>query len=300
VASPLPAPPAKKSGPNLALMGGGAVAVLALLGGGAYFMLGGHSAPPAATQTPATQTPATQVVTPPPPVLTAAQRQAAEQAALGALPCTLIGASDHGSSATFTGLAGAGAPQAALTQALGSVPTPAMVSNQITTLDGPYCSALDTVRPYAAFFPQAGQSLGLALASGTGPLHDGDLITVDETMPASFGGYIETDYFQSDGSVFHLYPTPTDAQTQFGASATKVLGDPTHGGASWQVSAPYGTDLIVSIASSVPLFTALRTQDENASDYLPALRTALQNAASGGAKIAISAIPVVTLPKTGN
>ena len=129
-------------------------------------------------------------------------------------------------------------------------------------------------------------------------LHDGDLITIDQTMP-NFSGYLETDYFSSDGTVVHLYPTSTDAARQFSAGAAKVLGDPAHGGASWQVSAPYGTDMIISIASSTPLFSKLRAQGENASDYLPALRMALQNAASNGAQISVAAIPVVTLPKSG-
>jgi len=40
----------------------------------------------------------------------------------------------------------------------------------------------------------------------------------------------------------------------------------------------------------------LRAQDENASDYLPALRSALQNAADAGQNVAVAAIPVVTEP----
>jgi hypothetical protein len=115
-------------------------------------------------------------------------------------------------------------------------------------------------------------------------------------MPA-FSGYLETDYFSGDGTVFHLYPTSTDPNKLFAANASKTLGDPSQGGASWGVSAPYGTDMVVSVYSSTPLFQSLRAQDENASDYLPALRQALQNAVSSGAQVAVAAIPVVTQPK---
>jgi hypothetical protein len=55
--------------------------------------------------------------------------------------------------------------------------------------------------------------------------------------------------------------------------------------------------MIIAIASTTPLFATARPQDENASDYLPALRAALQNAASSGAKLSVAALPVVTEPK---
>ena len=294
--APIPTPtPAAKKGPSPMLLGSGAIVLLAVLGGGGYMLFGGHKQ--AAPQTAATTTrqpqPATQPAAPPP--MTAAQREAAFTSTLGSLPCTLLNA--NGS--TLTGVAGAGAPQAALTAAINSLPNSSTIQNRIQTIDGPYCAALDAIRPYHPLFMGTGGALGLVLAGGKTVLRDGDLLTVDQTMPG-FSGYLETDYFSNDGTVLHLYPTSTDAAQQFPAGSSKVLGDPAHGGASWQISAPYGTDMIISIASSVPLFTKLRPQDENASDYLPALRTALQNAASGGAQISVAVIPVVTLPKSGS
>ncbi|MDE1907265.1 MAG: DUF4384 domain-containing protein, partial [Rhodospirillales bacterium] len=300
-AAPPPQTPVVKKTPSMALLGGGAVALLVVLGGGGYFLFsGGHkqAAPQTTAQTPPAQPAPAQPQPAAPPPMTAAQREAAFTATLSALPCTLLNASGQGSTAVLTGIAGAGAPQAALTAAVSALPNPGSVENQIQTVDGPYCAALDAIRPYHPLFAPSGTALGLALAGGKTVLHDGELITIDQTMP-NFSGYLETDYFSSDGTVLHLYPTPTDAARKFPAGGAKTLGDPAHGGASWQVSAPYGTDMILTIASSAPLFTTARPQDENASDYLPALRMALQNAASNGAQISVAAIPVVTLPKTG-
>lgn len=298
--TPPPAPIPKKNGPSPALLGGAAVLVLAVLGGGGYALFGGHkqaAPPPASPPAPAVAqapAPVAPKPAPAPAALTPAQLQARYSAMLGALPCTLLSANLP--TQTLTGLAGAGAPQAALSGAIQSLPDPGGIVNQIDTVDGPYCTALDTIRPYHALFPGSDGALSLALAGGKTQLYNNDLITIDETMP-NFSGYLETDYFSSDGSVLHLYPTSTDAAQQFAAGGAKVLGDPAHGGASWQVSAPFGTDMIISIASSVPLFAKLRPQDETASDYLTALRQALQNAAAGGAKISVAAIPVVTLAK---
>jgi eukaryotic-like serine/threonine-protein kinase len=291
-AAPAPAPAAAKKGPNMLVLGGGAVAVLALLGGGAFVLLGGHHGTPA---TPAASAASAVPTPPPPPPLTPAAREAAFTSTLGALPCTLLAADDSGAQPVLSGIAGAGAPQAALNAALQSLPNPSQLTNNIQTIDGPYCNALDAVRPYRPLFNDPSAQLALSLAGGSTTLHDGDLITVNQTIP--FGGYLQTDYFSSDGTVLHLYPTPTDPLKPLAAQGAKVLGDPAHGGASWQVSAPYGTDLIISIASSQPLFSTIRPQDENDSDYLPALRAALQNAASAGAQISIAATPVTTLPK---
>jgi serine/threonine-protein kinase len=287
VTAQAPAPvPAAKKGPNMAMLGGIAVVVLLAIGGGAYFLLGGKSKPAPPTQvtqttpTPTTPTPAP-APKPAPVPPTPAQREAALTATLGALPCTLL--SGDGSSFAISGIAGAGAPQAALTAALASLPSGNAPATNIQTIDGPYCDALDAVRPYHPLFAPAGSTLVLGLAGGKTTLHDGDLITIDQTTPG-FVTNVETDYFSNDGSVFHLPSTMSAGQT----SLTQPIGS---------VSAPYGTDMIVSIASSTPLFTTPRPQDESASDYLPALRTALQTAVSGGAQVSVAAIQVVTLPK---
>jgi eukaryotic-like serine/threonine-protein kinase len=296
VTKPAPLPEPVQKSPKLALIGGGVAAVLVVLGGAGYFLLGSHAAPKPA-QTAATQ-PQMQPVSQPavPPVMTKTEREAGIISVLGSLPCTLLNADDSGTAPIISGLAGAGGPQAGLSGALQSLPAAATLTNNAQTIDGPYCDALNAIRPYHLLFGDAAGTLALALAGGKTTLHDGELITVAQKMPG-YTGYLETDYFSNDGTVLHLYPTPTDAEKMLAAGGTKVLGDPAHGGASWQVSAPYGTDMIIAIASSTPLFAMARPQDENASAYLPALRAALQNAASSGAKLSVAALPVVTVPK---
>jgi hypothetical protein len=221
--------------------------------------------------------------------MTAAQREATLSGTLASLPCTLLSATDSGTQPAIRGIAGAGAPQAALTGALQSLPASLLPSAAVQTIDGPYCDALDAIRPYHSLFANPAMQLGLTLAGGKTTLHDGELITINDTMPG-FSGYLQTDYFSSDGTVYHLYPGPADAAKPEPAGALKALPAGT-------VAAPFGTDMIISIASAAPLFSSHRPQDENASAYLPALRLALQNAASAGQNVSVAALPVVTLPK---
>jgi serine/threonine-protein kinase len=284
-------PPAKKNITLQASISGAGLAGLILIGGGAYVLFGHHAAPP-----PAEPTVSQPAIAPTPPPMTAAQQAATLSTVFDALPCTLLTAAPGPAATTLSGLAGTGEAQSALTGAIQSLPPGISTLDKIQTINGPYCDALNTVRPYHSIFPAQALNLGLALAAGKTTLHDGDLITVKQTMPA-FGGYLQTDYFSSDGSVLHLYPTGKDPKKFLGPNTSKTLGDPTHGGAAWQVSAPYGTDLIISIASTTPLFTTPRPADENASDYLPDLRATLQNAVSAGATVAVNAIPVITQAK---
>jgi serine/threonine-protein kinase len=281
-ARPVTSVPEKKGAPVGLIVG--AVVVLLLLGGGAYFLLGGKNSSPApvAQTTPA---PVQKPVTPPaPPQLTAAQKQADITSALSYLSCTFFAASFQGGQAVITGLAGAGAPQAAYSAALGALPAGVTVIDQTQTFDGPYCDELNTMRSYHPLFGGPDR-LVLGLQGGQTTLHDGDLITIDQSLP-SFTKYVETDYFSNDGSVTHLTPKLKPGQT----TLVQPLGN---------VSAPYGTDMIISIASSAPLFSAPRTQVESASDYLPPLRAAMQNIVSAGAQVSVDAIQVNTLPKAG-
>jgi serine/threonine-protein kinase len=286
---PAPAAPAKK-GPPMALIGGGILVLLLILGAAAYFALGGPPKPAnvAATTPPAPapqpMPPAEPAAPPPPAPPTAAQIDAALRRALGALPCTLLNASTAGNAVTVTGIAGVATPPSALTAAIASLPAGITASLDVAPADGPYCGALDAIRPYHALFADPASAITLGLAGGTTTLHDGAMITVQQTTPPADTNFV-IDYFQSDGTVYHLPLKPQPGSN----TLSQDVGN---------VSAPYGTDLIVSIASSAPIFSAPRANSlEKDSDYLPALTQALQTASATGANITVAALPVTTLPK---
>jgi hypothetical protein len=140
---------------------------------------------------------------------------------------------------------------------------------------------MNTVRPYQPLFSSGG--ITLALTGGDRPLHNNAKIGADMTFP-SYATSVQIDYFTGDGSVYH----PGNPRLTPGQS---FLSDPIG-----TVSAPYETDMMLAIASSVPLFTTARPQTETSSDYLSALRQALQTAVSNGAQVSVAAIPVVTEP----
>ena len=90
-------------------------------------------------------------------------------------------------------------------------------------------------------------------------------------MP-DFAGTLRVDYFAHDGTLAHLYPTlaapavklAAQPARRFAAGERLALGDPAPGKPQWDSGAPYGTDIIVAIAASVPLRVAA---PRNTEDY---------------------------------
>ena len=83
----------------------------------------------------------------------------------------------------------------------------------------------------------------------------------------------------------------------FQPGETVDLGDPGPGHPAWEVGPPYGTDMIIAIASSQPLFDRPRPDNvESAADYLRELQAAVEAAKRRGVRLTGSAMAVDTIP----
>jgi serine/threonine-protein kinase len=204
------------------------------------------------------------------------------------------------------GVAGSGAART-LRQQLSELGGPAHpVDWQVHAVDPVFCDVLALLRPLT---PQGGApaaGLTLALAGGRTALRDGERILPRLTMPG-FAGEVRVDYLAHDGSVVHFYPSVAEPQRHVAAQPARrlapgerlALGDPGPGRVPWEVGPPYGTDMVVAIASSVPL--PLRPPAQNAEDnaavYLHDLAAAITEARQAGARLAGTVLLVDTLPK---
>jgi hypothetical protein len=70
-----------------------------------------------------------------------------------------------------------------------------------------------------------------------------------------------------------------------------------HGKPNLEVGPPFGTDLIVGVASSVPLFAGQMREDETARTYLPAMRAAIEAAQRRSATISGQVLVVETVER---
>jgi hypothetical protein len=163
-----------------------------------------------------------------------------------------------------------------------------------------FCPTLNLLHPITPGFGATCEPrLGLQMADGKTRLRDGEHIRVRLVMPA-FAGRLRVDYLAHDGSVQHLYP-------QLGDPKVGITADPPHtyrageqinlGNPVWVIGQPYGTDMIIAIASSDPLFDRPRPSNaEMTDDYIPELQAATDRLRLRGAHLAGAAITLEALP----
>ena len=226
---------------------------------------------------------------------------AALRQALASAPCTAADVSTpERGPVVVTGLAGSGATE--LRRRIAALINPRVLDWRVTPVGSTFCEALGAVRAAAP----DNDPPALALVGGRTVLHDGERIEPVVTMPA-FEGEIRVDYIVHDGSLVHLYPTVADPAQHVAAvpgralrSGERVtLGDGAGGQPVWEVGPPYGTDMIVAVASSAPLLAPppARNAEDSGAAYLDRLRAAIEAARAKGERVSSSVLLVQTLAK---
>ncbi|WP_421993821.1 protein kinase domain-containing protein [Roseococcus sp.] len=210
--------------------------------------------------------------------------RAAARAAAAAPACGLIAASATDDALTLQGVLRRG-EDSALRRALAARDIPlASARMSVQGFDGPYCPATDVLRPYLAAL-DTGPNVRPV---GNLPLVNGQLLRFDVTMP-DWAGNLYVAYFMSSGEVAHLVPSAPHP-----ANATVRLGEPRAGFPGWEVSEPFGTDLLVAIVSEGPLFPAARPEVEKQESYLAALADALRQAREQNRRVQIRPFVIET------
>ena|GEM_PF-1005047 len=212
----------------------------------------------------------------------------AAQAAARAAPCSLLAWSVTDQLLTIAGALRRGSGESMIRSELATRMVPdAAISLRLEPFDGPYCAALDTLRPVLA---PAGVAPLVSIA-GTMPLQKDELLRLAVQMP-DWPAYLTVAYFMQSAEVATLVNARREEP-----GALVRLGDPQGNFQGWPVDEPYGTDLAVIIASDRPLFTTPRPDVERQSSYLAALSEALRNAHTTGTRILVRPIVVETVAR---
>jgi hypothetical protein len=213
--------------------------------------------------------------------------------------CALLGGdfSDNGSAA-LSGFAGSTFANE-VRQDIEGITSPNGIDWRVSSVDPVFCPALDALRPTVPAFGNGGFQLGLRMADDKTRLRDGEPIRLRLVMPG-FAGWLRVDYIAHDRTVQHLYPQLTEPKVAIKADLPRTYGagEPVDlGHPSWLVGPPYGTDMIIAVASSEPLFNRPRPRNQETADiYLRDLQTAITNASQHGVRLAGAAMTLETLP----
>ena len=179
-----------------------------------------------------------------------------------------------------------------LKQRLAEIPGLPKVIYEITALTWPYCELVEILFPLKQLNQE--QRLGLEITPYQHPSHYvvEENLVLAYTIP-SYNSYIYIDYYQLDGGVIHLFPNGMGLNKPVTAKTRHILGDTAKDQKQWQIHSPFGTEMIVIIASSTPLFDQPRPELEQAKDYLSALRKAIA-AKTGQGQLAADYFSITT------
>jgi serine/threonine-protein kinase len=268
---------------------------------------GAQPVPPVALA-PAVPPPGTVPVNPPPTVTPQPDTGSAIRAELAAylarLPCSLFSGDVQDGAVRVTGIGGRSAIDS-LRQKLNGVGLANPPASHVVQVDPIFCSWEDLLRPIAPPFGGTGAGLALRLPGDPAWLGRDDYIRPRLTM-ANFPGELRVDYLDRQGNVEHLYPQLADPARHLAADSPRAfqpgetldLGEPGPTNPGWQVTEPFGTDVIIAIATEDALFDRPRPANvEKAAVYLRDLRRAVEAARSRGARITATALPLETRPK---
>ncbi len=216
---------------------------------------------------------------PQPTIDTDALEQRANQI-LASLPCSSLSA--HANSdglIVVTGSVGKPSSMMQIEPALNHLEGAVSVETaDVLSRSDPVCWARALIETYAI-----SASIGLQTNRPNSIFYEGDRLVVYASAGAQTSAHLYVDYIDPGGDVVHLRPNPLASQTLINGATEVQLGveQPQLGVRDYQVMEPFGQALIVALASTTPLFPALRSEVEPASDYLAALEEALRNQGEG-------------------
>jgi serine/threonine-protein kinase len=264
------------------------------------------SNPPSGALPPVALGPSPSVVPPPATPVDPGEATRTEIAAfVSRLPCSLLDGDVRDGGVQVTGIGGKAAIdnlRQKLTMMGLTSPPPSL---RVTQVDQTFCPWEDLLRPLARTFGDGGGRLTLRLADDPPWLVKDDYIRPRLAM-ADFRGEMHVDYLDRQGNVQHLYPQVANAAAHSAGDTTRSfqpgevlsLGEPGPNNPGWQVDEPYGTDVIIAIASEDTLFDRPRPSNvEKAAGYLRDLKRAVELARSRGARLTATALPLETRRK---
>jgi hypothetical protein len=167
-----------------------------------------------------------------------------------------------------------------------AAPGPAPAAPPVRTASNePAEELLRVLAPYSG--EGGADGLQVATAGRDTRLHEGEDLILDVFLPRS-ARYLYLGYLQHDGRVGYITTMPVKKWAEDTGAIRYQTG--------FQISPPFGREMIVAVASTKPLFDEPRPGFEPAADYIAAVRQRLAALEAGGGTVAASHLFITTEP----
>jgi hypothetical protein len=151
--------------------------------------------------------------------------------------------------------------------------------------DSTFCEVLDLTDPYRRANQERDLGLALDALEPDNPLLDGSGLGIDISLP-NYDSYLTVSYFLKDGTVRHVL---SGWSRRWPANAREFVP-------ALSVDDRRSVEMVVALASDVPMFQSPRPASEAAELYLSALRERLSELSNGGTPAQIAASLIVVTP----
>ncbi|MEN8129663.1 MAG: serine/threonine-protein kinase [Pseudomonadota bacterium] len=185
------------------------------------------------------------------------------------LPCAAVHGSVNDATVTLSGFAKQ-ADIDRLERELQALSGLDRLNSAIEPIDNINCEIIELISPYWKSNKQRQLGTSIQPQKQDPKFSAGEYLVLDIESP-SYDAYVTIDYFSLDGGVIHMLPNIGSPNNLAPAHYAATLGDLEE----WRVGEPFGTEMIVFLASSEPLFDSPRTEYEPQSDYLPEFKQRL-------------------------
>jgi hypothetical protein len=252
---------------------------------------------PASSAAPASVPPSAPV-----PAPAAAPSLEAVSAALAGVPCSALVPSINGHAVRIQGYLAHSFGQPHLRNTLAALPGVARVDLALQEVDDNKCGIMGVLGRYwvanrtAPGSAAGGASIRLNPRSGNGrtDLKEDDPLMIDVTTP-NYQTYLTVDYFWLGGPVVHMLPNEDERDNLAPPRHTPTIGNLRN----WTVGPPFGTEMVVLLATPVPVFDGVRPSPETGQAYLRALDQQLARISKshGAGSIAVDFLQITTHAK---
>ncbi|WP_075793912.1 serine/threonine protein kinase [Massilia putida] len=213
---------------------------------------------------------------------------------LAGVPCSALVSAIDGRTVRVQGYLAHSVGPARLKSMLAALPGVSRVDLALHEIGDDKCPLMAVLGRYWVAYHAArgGATLRLNGASGKGgALAAGDTLMVDVISP-DFQSYVTVDYFVLDGHVVHLLPNAAARENLAPPRYLATIGSL----GNWVIGPPFGTEMLVLVATPVPLFDNVRPDAEGAAAYLRALDDRLAGIAKahGAGAIAVDFLQITT------
>ncbi|MBN3818039.1 protein kinase [Paraburkholderia sp. Se-20369] len=216
---------------------------------------------------------------------------ASVMAALSRLPCSALDASVRDHALQVRGYVEAVGGAARLQTALDGMALGQAVNPDVQPIDGHNCEVVNALAPYWRANRASAHVASIRTRPPDARLAEGSPLVIDITTPG-YDTYVYVDYYVLNGSVVHLVPSSHARDNQAPPNYSATIGSM----GDWVIGKPFGTEMIVLIATPAPLFDALRPPSEPRAAYLAAVDRQLKlfDAKYGAGRVAADFVQITT------